>query len=226
VASACGFRGPYSCGAAGEFHPFPLIRLQPIIDFFSLSSLLACRNKTLCASSLGQNQPRLIATTVASSAYRGGKIERPFSLFRRGRLKNALGRFPGLGFDLLAAPSHQPQADSDLRCGFRRLYSGGTAPDFHRSSLTPRASNNEAEITTRSMSCQALFSLLANSQLSVAPLKISLPQKMSQNTTRIVITRKGTRDNDGPCEFRILAKLFCENEVHGWAGGEFSVALQ
>src|SRR5882672_12721067 len=30
--------------------------------------------------------------------------------------------------------------DSDLRCGFRRHYSGGTAPDFHRSSLTPRAS--------------------------------------------------------------------------------------
>ncbi len=33
-----------------------------------------------------------------------------------------------------------PQADSDLRCGFRRHYSGGTAPDFHRTSLTLRAS--------------------------------------------------------------------------------------
>jgi hypothetical protein len=38
VASACGFRGPYSCGAAGEFDPFPLIRLQPIIDLFYLSN--------------------------------------------------------------------------------------------------------------------------------------------------------------------------------------------
>ena len=30
VASACGFRSPYSCGAAEEFHLFPLIRLQTI----------------------------------------------------------------------------------------------------------------------------------------------------------------------------------------------------
>ena len=49
----------------------------------------------------------------------------------------ALGRSPGLGFVLLAAPSHP---SSSLRtvavtCGFRRHHSGGTAPDLHRTSL-------------------------------------------------------------------------------------------
>jgi hypothetical protein len=50
-----------------------------------------------------------------------------------------LGRSPGLGLILLAAPSRQPlnQADSGFTCGFRRHYSGGTAPDSHRTSLEP-----------------------------------------------------------------------------------------
>jgi hypothetical protein len=86
-----------------------------------------------------KNKPQLIPTSRRLFGFLG-KIEKPFSLFRRGRLKNALCRFPGLGFNLLAAPSHQPQADSDLHCGFRRHYSGGTAPDSHRTSLTLRAS--------------------------------------------------------------------------------------
>jgi hypothetical protein len=105
------------------------------------------------------------------------------------RLKNALGRFPDLGFNLLAAPS-RPDLDfrfqifdfrfkskipnpkskiplsSDLRCGFRRHYSGGTAPDFHRSSLTPRASNIEAKATSRKKRCQALFPSVAFSRPS------------------------------------------------------------
>lgn len=63
---------------------------------------------------------------------------KPFSLFRRGRL-NSLGRFPGLGLNLLAAPSRQPRADSGLFCGFRSHHSGGTAPDLHRTSLTPKS---------------------------------------------------------------------------------------
>ena len=51
--------------------------------------------------------------------------------------QSALGRSPGLGFVLLAAPSHP---SSSLRtvavaCGFRRHHSGGTAPDLHRTSL-------------------------------------------------------------------------------------------
>ena len=86
-----------------------------------------------------KNKPRLIPRSRRLFGL-FGKIEKPFSLFRRGRLKNALCRFPGLGFNLLAAPSHQPQADSDLHCGFRRHYSGGTAPDSYRTSLTLRAS--------------------------------------------------------------------------------------
>ncbi len=53
-----------------------------------------------------KNKPRLIPTSPSPLRSIGGKIGRPFSLFRRGRLKNALGRFPGLGFNLLAAPSH------------------------------------------------------------------------------------------------------------------------
>jgi hypothetical protein len=73
---------------------------------------------------------------VASSVY-WGKIKKTFLSLPERRAENALGRFPGLGFNLLAAPSHQLLANSDLRCGFRRHYSGGTAPDFHRSSLTP-----------------------------------------------------------------------------------------
>ena len=138
---------------------------------------------------------------------------KPFSLFRRGRLNNALGRFPDLGFNLLAAPS-RPDLDfrfqifdfrfkskipnpkskiplsSDLRCGFRRHYSGGTAPDCHRSSLTPRASNIEAKATSRKKRCQVLFSSVAFHDLHFTGRETSLPQRISQSTSGIVMTEK------------------------------------
>jgi len=58
------------------------------------------------------------------------------SLFSGEAGKTTLGRFPDLGFFLLAAPSH-PSLDSGqwLSCGFRSHHSGGTAPDLHRTSL-------------------------------------------------------------------------------------------
>ena len=127
---------------------------------------------------------------VASSVYRG-KTERPFSLFRRGRLKNTLGRFPGLGFNLLAAPSHQPQADSDLRCGFRRHYSGGTAPDFHRSSLTPRTSKYRSGSYIEKNALSSLIFLRRTFTSFILPVeKPVLPQGISENTKGIVTTEK------------------------------------
>jgi len=60
---------------------------------------------------------------------------KPFSLLRRGR-SNGPGRFPDLGFFLLAAPSHPScELGTVADCGFRRRHSGGTAPDLHRTSL-------------------------------------------------------------------------------------------
>ena len=123
-------------------HLFPLIRLQPIIDLFYLSSsersAIGSIQKKQAVPFGGylattKNKPQLIPTSRRLFGFLG-KIEKPFSLFRRGRLKNALCRFPGLGFNLLAAPSHQPQADSDLHL---RLSSplqwrdrAGFSPDF------------------------------------------------------------------------------------------------
>jgi hypothetical protein len=68
------------------------------------------------------------------------KTVEPFSLSRRGRLKSSrqvswLGLFPtGRAF-----PSLDLLGTVALICGFRRPYSGGTAPDSHRTSLEPKA---------------------------------------------------------------------------------------
>ena len=124
-----------------EVTSFPLIRLQPIIDLFTSlvrASAIGSIQKKQAVPFGGylattKNKPQLIPTSRRLFGFLG-KIEKPFSLFRRGRLKNALCRFPGLGFNLLAAPSHQPQADSDLHL---RLSSplqwrdrAGFSPDF------------------------------------------------------------------------------------------------
>jgi hypothetical protein len=66
------------------------------------------------------------------------KIEEPFSLFRRGRWRSSrqvswLRLYP----TRRAFPSFSLTQDSDLLCGFRGHHSGGTAPDLHRTSLTP-----------------------------------------------------------------------------------------
>jgi hypothetical protein len=51
--------------------------------------------------------------------------------------------------------------DSDLRCGFRRHYSGGTAPDFHRTSLTLRASKyRSGSYIEKNALSSLIFSLL------------------------------------------------------------------
>ena len=94
-------------------------------------------------------------------------------------MERTLGRSPGLGLNLLTAPSrpvrylcslfvlvkfliehdHEAQTQtpgSDLRSGFRRLYSGGTAPDSHRTSLTPKAPNDAKAITEKKC-CQEEF---------------------------------------------------------------------
>jgi hypothetical protein len=58
------------------------------------------------------------------------------SLFSGEAGHNVLGRFPDLGFFLLAAPSHPLlELRTVAACGFRRRHSGGTAPDLHRTSL-------------------------------------------------------------------------------------------
>jgi hypothetical protein len=64
----------------------------------------------------------------------------PFSLSRRGRSKRSrqvswLGLFP----TRRAFPSLDLLGTVALTCGFRRPYSGGTAPDSHRTSLEPKA---------------------------------------------------------------------------------------
>ena len=61
----------------------------------------------------------------------------PLSFGESGQL--VLGRFPGLGFDLLAAPS---RPSTMLRavacyCGFRGHHSGGTTPELHRFPYSP-----------------------------------------------------------------------------------------
>jgi hypothetical protein len=82
---------------------------------------------------IAQNAPVIANEVVDSSVYLG-KIEKPFSLFRRGRLKNALGRFPGLGCILLAAPSRPSTQLRTVACvaafvantvaGPRRIFTG------------------------------------------------------------------------------------------------------
>jgi hypothetical protein len=168
VASACGFRGPYSCGAAGEFPErlkdkgikdefsfilrllplsftkSPLSRNPSAADYrssitSSTRSFVVCSiNKSKPCLSLARSRKRKTKhdssqRAVASSVYRG-KTERPFSLFRRGRLKNALGRFPGLGFNLLATPSRPSTNLGTVTCvaafvaitvaGPRRIFTG------------------------------------------------------------------------------------------------------
>ena len=116
MASACGFRGSYSCGAAGEFDPFPFIRLQPIIDLFYLSTpSMAPSKKGNCALRwltwlLRQQKTSHDSSqrAVASSVY-WGKIERPFSLFRRGRLKMLWAGF------LAKALTYSPRLPISLR---------------------------------------------------------------------------------------------------------------
>ena len=122
-------------------HPFPVIRLQPIIVL-----LLPLTTRPFVVCSINKRKPCLSLArlrkrktkhssqrAVASSVYRE-KTERPFSLFRRGRLKNALGRFPGLGFNLLAAPSRPSTNLRTVTCvaafvaitvaGPRRIFTG------------------------------------------------------------------------------------------------------
>ena len=142
-------------------------------------------------------------------------------------MNNALGRFPDLGFNLLAAPS-RPDLDfrfqifdfrfkskipdpkskiplsSDLRCGFRRHYSGGTAPDFHRTSLTPRASNIEAKATSRKKRCQVLFSSVAFSRPSFYRSRNFVASEDQPKHQRNRHDRKkSTQQNDGRREIRI-----------------------
>jgi hypothetical protein len=70
---------------------------------------------------------------VASSVY-WGKIEKTFLSLPERRAENALGRFPGLGFNLLAAPSHPSTQLRTVTCvaafvaitvaGPRRIFTG------------------------------------------------------------------------------------------------------
>jgi len=102
--------------------PFVLCSIKKKKPYLSFGSLEKTKNKA-----------RLIPTSRRLFGL-SGKIERPFSLFRRGRLKNALGRFPGLGFNLLAAPSRPSTKLRTVTCvaafvaitvaGPRRIFTG------------------------------------------------------------------------------------------------------
>src|SRR5258708_16965341 len=87
------------------------------------------------------------------------------SLFSGEAGKTTLGRFPDLGFFLLAAPSH-PSLDSGqwLSCGFRSHHSGGCPPGLLPAFPTTPTTlqKNVAKSNTRSTPPMPAFPILLN----------------------------------------------------------------
>src|SRR5436853_3139245 len=112
---------------------------------------------------MSKNELSLIVIDTVEASIRKkkkGKGKKPFSLLRRGRsISSRQVSWLRLRPTCRVFPSFDPAQDSDLSCGVRRLYSGGTAPDLHRTSLTPRT-RIETETTTRKNSCQDKFDRL------------------------------------------------------------------
>ena len=88
--------------SADDFRSFHLFNLN--ICSFHLKNVSL---RWILGTTTGK--PRLTPRSRRLFGLLGKKIERPFSLFRRGRLKNALGRFPGLSL------TYSPRLPMSLR---------------------------------------------------------------------------------------------------------------